>query len=71
MAPMSEVQREIIATTARRFGRARAAMTLWSMGINQSHVGTDKNAAILNLNDPGNAGFGIYSLVEARYRRIQ
>ena len=32
-----------------RFGRARAALTLWSMGINQSHVGTDKNAAILNL----------------------
>ena len=35
--------------TALRFGRARAALSLWSMGINQSHVGTDKNSAIINL----------------------
>src|SRR6185503_18554650 len=40
---------EIIVAAALRFGRSRAALTLWSMGINQSHVGTDKNAAILNL----------------------
>ena len=40
---------ESITAAARHFGRARAALTLWSMGINQSHVGTDKNAAILNL----------------------
>jgi anaerobic selenocysteine-containing dehydrogenase len=40
---------EIIVAAARRFGRARAAMSLWSMGINQSHQGTDKNTAILNL----------------------
>ena len=41
--------RDRIVGAARAFGRARAALTLWSMGINQSHVGTDKNAAIINL----------------------
>jgi anaerobic selenocysteine-containing dehydrogenase len=40
---------EAVVTAALRFGAARAAMTLWSMGVNQSHQGTDKNAAILNL----------------------
>ena len=48
------------------FGRARAALTLWSMGINQSHVGTDKNAAILNLHlatgQIGRPGAGPFSL---------
>jgi anaerobic selenocysteine-containing dehydrogenase len=48
-AALTGLSAEIIAGAARRFGGARAAMTLWSMGINQSHVGTDKNAAILNL----------------------
>ena len=41
-------------------------MTLWSMGINQSHVGTDKNAAILNLHlatgQIGRPGAGPFSL---------
>src|SRR5438309_11166240 len=48
-AALTGLSAEIIVGAARRFGVARAAMTLWSMGINQSHVGTDKNAAILNL----------------------
>src|SRR5207249_2852514 len=48
-AALTGLSPEIIAGAARRFGGARAAMTLWSMGINQSHIGTDKNAAILNL----------------------
>jgi anaerobic selenocysteine-containing dehydrogenase len=55
-----------IVETARRFGRARAALTLWSMGINQSHVGTDKNAAIINLHlatgQIGRPGAGPFSL---------
>ncbi|HEX9747373.1 MAG TPA: nitrate reductase [Methylomirabilota bacterium] len=55
-----------IATAARTFGRARAALTLWSMGINQSHVGTDKNAAIINLHlatgQIGRPGAGPFSL---------
>jgi len=41
-------------------------MTLWSMGVNQSHVGTDKNAAILNLHlatgQIGRPGAGPFSL---------
>jgi ferredoxin-nitrate reductase len=56
----------IIERSARCFGRARAALSLWSMGINQSHIGTDKNAAILNLHlatgQLGRAGAGPLSL---------
>jgi len=55
-----------ITAAARRFGRAHAALTLWSMGINQSHVGTDKNAAIVNLHlatgQIGRPGAGPFSL---------
>jgi len=43
------LSRDRIAAAARTFGRARGALSLWSMGVNQSHVGTDKNAAIINL----------------------
>src|SRR5206468_9085554 len=57
---------EIIVTAALRFGRAGAAMSLWSMGVNQSHVGTDKNAAIINLHlatgQIGRPGAGPFSL---------
>jgi anaerobic selenocysteine-containing dehydrogenase len=60
------LSRESIVAAARRFGRARAALTLWSMGINQSHVGTDKNGAILNLHlatgQIGRPGAGPFSL---------
>jgi ferredoxin-nitrate reductase len=38
-----------IAEAARRFGGARRAMTLWSMGANQSTVGTLKNRGLINL----------------------
>jgi len=48
-AALTGLSSDAIVTTALRFGRARAALSLWSMGINQSHVGTDKNAAIINL----------------------
>jgi anaerobic selenocysteine-containing dehydrogenase len=55
-----------VVSAARRFGRARGALTLWSMGINQSHVGTDKNAAIINLHlatgQIGRPGAGPFSL---------
>ena len=65
-AAITGLSAEIIATAARRFGRARAAMTLWSMGVNQSHIGTDKNAAILNLHlatgQIGRPGAGPFSL---------
>ena len=55
-----------IVAASLRFGRARAALSLWSMGINQSHVGTDKNAAIINLHlatgQIGRPGSGPFSL---------
>ena len=65
-AELTGLSAETIVAAARRFGRARAAMTLWSMGINQSHIGTDKNAAILNLHlatgQIGRPGAGPFSL---------
>jgi anaerobic selenocysteine-containing dehydrogenase len=48
-AALTGLSTDAIVATALRFGRARSALSLWSMGINQSHVGTDKNAAIINL----------------------
>ena len=38
-----------IVEAARRFGQAKRAMALWSMGANQSTVGTLKNRALNNL----------------------
>jgi ferredoxin-nitrate reductase len=38
-----------IETAARRFGQAGGAIALWSMGANQSTVGTLKNRALINL----------------------
>jgi len=65
-AAITGLSAEIITDAARRFGRAHAAMTLWSMGVNQSHVGTDKNAAILNMHlatgQIGREGAGPFSL---------
>ncbi|MBI2207527.1 MAG: nitrate reductase [Candidatus Rokubacteria bacterium] len=65
-AELTGLSREIIVTAALRFGAARRALTLWSMGINQSHVGTDKNAALINLHlatgQIGRLGTGPFSL---------
>src|SRR5438876_8697065 len=43
------VSAEAIVEAARRFGQAKRAMALWSMGANQSTVGTLKNRALNNL----------------------
>ena len=43
------VRAEDIEEAARRFAGAGRAMTLWSMGANQSVVGTLKNRALINL----------------------
>jgi ferredoxin-nitrate reductase len=40
---------EAIVAAARCFGTAPRAMALWSMGLNQSRVGTLKNRALINL----------------------
>jgi anaerobic selenocysteine-containing dehydrogenase len=65
-AAVTGLSREIVVTAALRFGGARRALTLWSMGVNQSHQGVDKNAAILNLHlatgQIGRPGAGPFSL---------
>ncbi|NMG33353.1 molybdopterin-dependent oxidoreductase [Azoarcus sp. TTM-91] len=38
-----------IVEAARRFGRARAALSMWCQGLNQSHHGTANNAALIHL----------------------
>ena len=48
-AEVCGVPAEDIVAAARRFGQTKRAMALWSMGVNQSTVGTLKNRAILNL----------------------
>jgi anaerobic selenocysteine-containing dehydrogenase len=65
-AAVTGLSAEALARAARRFGAARAALSLWSMGVNQSRVGTDKNAAIINLHlatgQIGRPGAGPFSL---------
>ncbi len=55
-----------IEEAARTFGKARAAMSFWSMGINQSTHGTAKNNSIINLHlatgHIGRPGAGPFSL---------
>ncbi|UTI65295.1 molybdopterin-dependent oxidoreductase [Paraconexibacter antarcticus] len=55
-----------IVTAARMFGTAGRAMALWSMGANQSTVGTLKNQALTNLclatGNIGRPGTGPFSL---------
>jgi ferredoxin-nitrate reductase len=55
-----------IVEAANRFGTAQAAMALWSMGANQSRVGTLKNRALINLclatGNIGRPGAGPFSL---------
>ena len=65
-AAMTGLSAEAIVSAALRFGGARRALTLWSMGVNQSRIGTDKAAAILNLHlatgQIGRPGAGPFSL---------
>ena len=57
---------EQIRAAALAFGRAKSALTLWSMGVNQSVNGVAKNRAILNLHlatgQIGRVGAGPFSL---------
>jgi ferredoxin-nitrate reductase len=56
----------LIVEAALIFGMAKTAMTLWSMGVNQSTVGVQKNNAIHNLHlatgKIGKPGCGPFSL---------
>jgi ferredoxin-nitrate reductase len=48
-AEVCQVPAADIAAAARLFGKSPRAMALWSMGMNQSRVGTLKNRALINL----------------------
>lgn len=58
-------ERDIV-RAARMFGEAKSAMSLWTMGVNQSVAGTLKNRAIINLHlatgNIGKPGAGPFSL---------
>jgi ferredoxin-nitrate reductase len=60
------LEAEDIASAARKFAKARAALIFWTMGVNQSTVGTLKNRAIINLclatGNVGKPGAGPFSL---------
>ncbi|WP_051471282.1 nitrate reductase [Patulibacter minatonensis] len=65
-AEVSGVPQELIEDAARQFATAGAAMTCWTMGANQSVVGTDKNRALhalcLATGHVGRPGAGPLSL---------
>ena len=48
-AQLCGIAKDDLITAARWFGQAKAAMSLYCMGLNQSSCGTDKNAALINL----------------------
>jgi len=65
-ARLTGLSPEAIVAAAMQFAGARRALTLWSMGVNQSRIGTDKTTAILNLHlatgQIGRPGAGPFSL---------
>ena len=65
-AELCGVEASQIHEAALMFGNARAAMSLWSMGLNQSTHGTAKNNGVMNLHlatgQIGRPGAGPFSL---------
>ncbi len=65
-AELCDVSAEDLRQAARLFGRAKAAMSFWSMGLNQSTHGTAKNNGVINLHlatgQIGRPGAGPFSL---------
>ncbi|MGB3934530.1 MAG: nitrite reductase small subunit NirD [Burkholderiales bacterium] len=65
-AEVCELSVEKIVEAARLFGRARAALSLYCQGLNQSTSGTCKNSALINLHlatgQIGRPGAGPFSL---------
>ncbi|HYD97406.1 MAG TPA: molybdopterin-dependent oxidoreductase [Noviherbaspirillum sp.] len=60
------IREEDLLQAARWFGQAKAALSLYCQGLNQSACGTDKNAALINLHlatgQIGKPGAGPFSL---------
>lgn len=65
-AAICGVKADDIVTAARWFGEARAPLSLWCQGLNQSSHGTDNNAALIHLHlatgKIGAPGMGPFSL---------
>jgi ferredoxin-nitrate reductase len=65
-AVICDVPEEEIRTAARYIGNAKGFLTLWTMGLNQSVVGVQKNLSLINLNlitgHIGKPGSGPFSL---------
>jgi len=65
-AQVCGIEAELIEQAAHRFATAGAALALWSMGANQSTVGTLKNRGLINLclatGQIGRPGAGPFSL---------
>lgn len=65
-AAVCGIEPELIVEAARAFGRAKGTLSFWSMGVNQSTVGVEKNHGIINLHlatgkigTPGNGPFSL------------
>ncbi len=65
-AAICGVKAEDITWTAKYIGRAKGFITMWTMGLNQSVVGVNKNLSLINLNlitgKIGKPGSGPFSL---------
>lgn len=65
-AELCGIHEDEVIAAARAFGRAKATLSLYCMGLNQSASGTDKNAALINLHlatgQIGRVGAGPFSL---------
>ncbi|HLL41607.1 MAG TPA: molybdopterin-dependent oxidoreductase [Segetibacter sp.] len=65
-AAISDVSEEAITETASYIGNAKGFITMWTMGLNQSVIGVNKNLSLINLNlitgHIGKPGSGPFSL---------
>jgi ferredoxin-nitrate reductase len=65
-AAICDVPEELILETANCIGASKAFVSMWTMGLNQSVVGVNKNLSLINLNlitgQIGKPGSGPFSL---------
>ena len=65
-ATICDIPADEIAKTAQLIGSAKGFITMWTMGLNQSAVGVNKNLSLINLNlitgHIGQPGSGPFSL---------
>ncbi|MDX2069282.1 MAG: molybdopterin-dependent oxidoreductase [Haliscomenobacter sp.] len=65
-AEICGIELEDIKKAAKYIGDAKAYLSMWTMGLNQSAIGVDKNTALINLNlltgQVGRPGAGPFSL---------